>query len=56
MCIRDSAFKFLCSCLYDVDSRIYWPAIEAIAKLMQVWWQENKKEKVRSLYEIFFGL
>ncbi len=48
------AFKFLRSCLYDVDSRIYWPAIEAIAKLMQVWWQENKKEKVRKFIRNLF--
>jgi len=48
------AFKFLRSCLYDVDSRIYWPAIEAIAKLMQVWWQENKKEKVREFIRNLF--
>ncbi|MDL1957245.1 MAG: hypothetical protein LWW95_09425, partial [Candidatus Desulfofervidus auxilii] len=48
------AFKFLRSCLYDVDSRIYWSAIEAIAKLMQVWWQENKKEKVREFIRNLF--
>ena len=33
--------------LYETDEDLRWPAIEAVAQLMQKWWHEGNREKVR---------
>jgi hypothetical protein len=49
ICENDRHFwRELQFCLYDIDERIRWPAIEVVAKFMQRWWQIiERKEKVR---------
>jgi len=41
-------------CLYEIDERIRWSAIEATAKLMQRWWQLKQQEKVRDFIRNLF--
>jgi hypothetical protein len=40
--------------LYDIDETIRWTAIETVAKLMQLWWQKEKKEKVKNYIRTLF--
>ena len=41
------AWKALRINLYATDEHLYWPAIEAIARLMQRWWQAGNEEQVQ---------
>ena len=48
LCQADKhAWKALRTSLYATDEHLYWPAIEAIARLMQRWWQAGHKEPVQ---------
>ncbi|OGW38509.1 MAG: hypothetical protein A2Y97_00545 [Nitrospirae bacterium RBG_13_39_12] len=40
--------------LYDTDDRIRWAAIETVGKLMKLWWQKGRKEKVRNYIRTLF--
>lgn len=40
--------------LYDLDERIRWSAIEAIAKFMERWWHSGRQEKVRTYIRTLF--
>ncbi|MBM4137593.1 MAG: hypothetical protein FJ241_12300 [Nitrospira sp.] len=40
--------------LYDIDERVRWSAIEAVAKIMQRWWQAGQEEKVRNYIRTLF--
>lgn len=39
-------WNILRSYLYDPDENLRWPAIEAVARLMKMWWAEGKQERV----------
>ncbi len=55
LCRHDvRTWKILRSCLYDADKRICWAAVEAIGKLMQIWWQDGKKDRVREFIRNLF--
>jgi len=55
LCEKDSHFwKELRFSLYDIDERLRWSAIEAVAKFMQRWWQAGEKEKVRNYIRNLF--
>lgn len=55
LCEIDRHFwKALRFCLYEIDEKIRWPAIEAAAKLMQRWWQSKQQEKVREFIRNLF--
>jgi len=48
LCQADKhAWKALRTNLYATDEHLYWPAIEAIARLMQRWWQAGHEEQVQ---------
>ena len=48
LCQADKrAWKALRTNLYATDEHLYWPAIEAIARLMQRWWQAGREEQVQ---------
>jgi len=48
LCETDRRFwKALRSKLYETDEDVRWPAIEAVARCMQEWWQEGHEERVR---------
>jgi hypothetical protein len=32
--------------LYETDEKLRWPAIEAVAELMEMWWREGCRERV----------
>jgi hypothetical protein len=55
LCERDRRFwqevRFR---LYDLDERVRWSAIEAIAKFMERWWQSGRQEKVRVYIRTLF--
>jgi hypothetical protein len=40
--------------LYDLDERVRWSAIEAVAKFMARWWQSGRQEKVRIYIRTLF--
>ncbi len=55
VCQREKrGFKVLRSLLYASDERVCWAAVEAVAKLMQNWWQNGKKERVREFIRNLF--
>lgn len=57
LCERDRGFwKALRFCLYEIDESQRWPAIEAVAKLMQRWWQAGRGERVREYIRSLFWL
>lgn len=58
LCQRDRHFwKELRFRLYDTEERLRWSAIEAVAKLVQRWWQAGQKEKVREyIRNLFWSL
>ena len=58
LCQADkNAWKALRINLYTSDENLSWPTIEAIANLMQVWWHEGEKEKVREyIRRLFWSL
>ena len=33
--------------LYETDENVRWPAIESVAILMNKWWHDGSKERVR---------
>jgi hypothetical protein len=48
LCQSDKhAWKALRTNLYATDQHLYWPSIEAIARLMQRWWQIGHEERVQ---------
>ena len=48
LCEKDRRFwTALRLCLYETEVSLYWPAIEAVATLMERWWQAGQEEKVR---------
>jgi hypothetical protein len=48
LCKMDRRFwKALQSKMYDTDENVRWPAIEAVARLLQEWWQDGHEERVR---------
>ena len=47
LCEQDRRFwKALRSSLNEIDESVRWPAIEAVAMLMQRWWQKGHTESV----------
>ncbi|MEW6416620.1 MAG: DVU0298 family protein [Nitrospirota bacterium] len=55
LCDKDRHFwKELRFCLYDINESIRWPAIEAVAKLMQRWWKSGQKDRVREYIRNLF--
>ena len=50
------AWKSLRACLYELDDNIKWPAIEAIGRLMNHWWQNGEQKKVREYMRGLFWL
>ena len=55
LCERDRRFwqqvRFR---LYDIDERLRWSAVEMAAKLMQLWWNSGREEKVRIYIRTLF--
>jgi len=48
LCQTDkNAWKALRINLYTSDENLSWPTIEAIARIMRIWWQAGEEEKVR---------
>lgn len=48
LCQADKhAWKALRTNLYATDEHLYWPSIDAIARLMQRWWQAGREEQVQ---------
>jgi len=48
LCEEDRrSWRTLWATLYDEDENLRWPAIEAVAKVMERWWQAGQKENVR---------
>jgi len=55
LCEKDVRFwKELRFHLYDIDEKLRWSAIEAIARFMQHLWQTGHKEKVREFIRNLF--
>lgn len=52
--VDKNAWKVLRASLYATDEHIYWPAIEAIARLMQRWWQAGNQESVQEYIKGLF--
>ncbi|MDY6912783.1 MAG: hypothetical protein SVM79_10555, partial [Chloroflexota bacterium] len=55
LCQRDRRYwKALRLYVYETEDHLRWPAVEAIARLMQHWWQQgredNVKEYIRGLF------
>ena len=40
--------------LYDLDEDVRWAAVETAAKLMRLWWNSGRKEKVRIYVRTLF--
>lgn len=40
--------------LYSLDERVRWSAVEAAAKLMELWWKSGRQEKVRQYVRTLF--
>ena len=40
--------------LYDLDEDVRWAAVETAAKLMRLWWNSGRKEKVRIYIRTLF--
>jgi hypothetical protein len=55
LCLRDRRFwqevRFR---LYDLDEVLRWPAIEAVAKVMEQWWISGREDKVRQYVRTLF--
>lgn len=48
LCKKDKhLWRVLWTSLYEADENLRWPAIEAVAKVMERWWQTGQKERVR---------
>jgi len=48
LCEKDKRFwRILWATLYHKDENLRWPAIEAVAEVMERWWQAGNKERVR---------
>ena len=48
LCEQDRRYwKALRLYVYETDDNLRWPAVEAIARLVQRWWQGGREEKVR---------
>jgi hypothetical protein len=58
LCETDKHFwKALRFCLYEIDETVCYPAIEAAAKLMKLWWESKRQEKVRKfIRELFWSM
>jgi hypothetical protein len=55
LCEENTRFwKELRFLLYDIDERLRWSAIEAVAKYMRHLWQKGRREKVRDYIRNFF--
>lgn len=55
LCEKDRHFwKELRFSLYDIDERLRWSAIEAVAKYMRHLWQKGRREKVRDYIRNLF--
>ena len=54
LCQRDRRYwKALRLYVYETDDHLCWPAVEAIARLMQQWWQQTREQaKAQSLHPI----
>ncbi len=51
------AWKILSANLYSTDEDLIWPAIEAIAMLVERWWEAGEEEKVREyIRRLFWSL
>ena len=54
-CERDRhAWQEVRYSLYSLDERLRWSAVEAVAKLMEVWWKSGRQEKVRQYVRTLF--
>ncbi len=54
---RKPAWKALYSKIYEVDERLSWPAVEAMAMVMRQWWGEGGEAKVREyIRRLFWAL
>ena len=48
LCEKDGRYRrSLKSAIYEADERVYRPATEAAAGLMQRWWEQGRKEQVK---------
>ena len=55
LCERDRhAWQEVRYSLYSLDERLRWSAIEAVAKLMELWWKSGRQEKVRQYIRTLF--
>jgi hypothetical protein len=55
LCEKDRHYWHeVCFRLYDLDEKLRWTAIQAVAKLMHRWWQSGKEDKVRQYVRTLF--
>jgi len=48
LCEKDRrSWRILWASLYDANERLRWPAIEAVARVMDRWWQAGHRERVQ---------
>jgi hypothetical protein len=55
LCEEDRGYwQAVRSHLYDLEERIRWASVETVSKLMQLWWESGKEEKVRQYVRTLF--
>jgi len=55
LCERDRhAWQEVRFSLYSLEERLRWSAVEAAAKLMELWWKSGRQEKVRQYVRTLF--